>query len=135
MKEILVDTSVWIDFFNGVKSAETDLLATYIMNDYVVYLCPTIVQEILQGFVYDTDYRKAKELLLTFPILNDNPVEMSIAAADLYRSIRKKGATIRKSNDCLIAAYCLRYKIPVLHKNRDFKLISKNSALKIVAIT
>ncbi len=134
MKDILADTSVWIDFFNGIKSAETDFLATYIMNDYVVYLCPTIIQEILQGFVYDTDFKKAKELLLTFPILNDNPVEMSIAAADLYRSIRKKGATIRKSNDCLIAAYCIKHKIPVLHKNRDFRTMSKNSALKIVAI-
>jgi predicted nucleic acid-binding protein len=132
MKGVLIDTSVWIDFFNGVQSPENNILTKYIRNNYPVFLCPVILQEILQGFVYDSDYKKAKELLLEFPFFQDDPIEMSIAAADLYRSLRKKGVTIRKSNDCLIAAYCIKNKIAVLHINRDFNVILKYSTLEIV---
>ncbi len=132
MNEVLVDTTVWIDFFNGVNSPECEILINYIREDYPVYICPVILQEILQGFIDDSDFKKAKVLLLEFPILKDNPIEISISAAELYRSIRKRGKTIRKSNDCLIAAYCIKNRIPVLHRNRDFTMIARYSNLKTV---
>lgn len=126
MKRILVDTSVWIDFFNGIKSREADIIVEYISHSYPVFLCPVIFQEILQGFKSDRDYNKSKELLLEFPFILSNPIEAAIGAANLYRSLRKKGITIRKSNDCLIAFYAISHSIPILFKDRDFSIINKH---------
>ena len=79
-----------------------------------------MVQEILQGIVDDRHFDEIKEYLLAFNILKDDPLEMAIAAARLYRNARKKGLTIRRSNDCLIAQYAIKYKLEVLHQDRDF---------------
>lgn len=102
---IIVDTSVWINFFRGTDHREVQVLTEYLENNWPVYLCPTIVQEILQGIVDDRQFEEIKEYLLAFDILQDDPLEMALGAAQLYRSARKKGATVRKSNDCLIAQY------------------------------
>lgn len=123
---ILADTSVWINFFKGINSKEVSILTQYIENDDPIFLCPTIVQEILQGINNDKQFREIKEYLLAFGILNDNGLEMAISAAILYRSLRKKGITIRKSNDCLIAQYAINHSLHVLHQDRDFDLIIEN---------
>lgn len=123
---IIADTSVWINFFKGVESDEVNELVSFIENDEPLYLCPTIVQEVLQGISNDWQFKKIKEYLLAFPILNDDALEMAISAASLYRTLRKKGITIRKSNDCLIAQYAIKYSLSVLHQDRDFDLILKN---------
>ena len=73
VKGVLVDTSVWIDYFNGTRSRETDLLDHYIRTDYPVYICPLILQEILQGFREDKDYSIAKESLLEYGMLDADP--------------------------------------------------------------
>ena len=125
-KPIIVDTSVWINFFRGIDSREVRILTKYLENDWVIYLCPTIVQEILQGITNDNQFEEVKEYLLAFNILSDDPIEMAIEAANLYRLARKKGKTVRKSNDCLIAQYAVRYKLEVLHRDRDFDLIPGN---------
>ena len=106
---LLADTSVWINFFKGNKSKEVTILTTYIENDNPIFLCPTIVQEILHGINNDKQFREIKKYLLAFKILNDDGLEMAISAANLYRSLRKKGITIRKSNDCLIAQYAINH--------------------------
>ncbi len=133
MKDILVDTSVWIDFFNGIPSREVDLLTEYIEIDYTVYICPVILQEVLQGFKSDSDYNITKGLLLAFPILEVDLVDSAIGAADIYRALRKKGKTIRKSNDCLIAYYAITHNLPVLQKDRDFPVMADHTNLEIVA--
>ncbi len=125
MKPILADTSVWIDFFIGAKSSEVDVLTEYLENDYVIFICPIIIQEILQGISSDNTYEEVKDYLLAMPILNDDAIEMAIMAADLYRKMCKKGVTIRKSNDCLIAQYAIKHELKILHKDRDFDLIMK----------
>jgi len=117
---IIADTSVWINFFRGTDSKEVQVLMRYIENDLPVYLCPTIVQEILQGIIDDRQFEEIKEYLLAFYILQDDPLEMAVAAAQLYRSTRKKGFTIRKSNDCLIAQYAIKHHMEILHQDRDF---------------
>lgn len=122
-RPIIADTSVWINFFKGIESAEVSMLIHYIENDDSVYLCPTIIQEILQGIHNDKQYKKIKNYLLAFNILNDDGIEMAISSANLYRSLKKKGITIRKSNDCLIAQYAIKYSLSVLHQDRDFNLI------------
>ena len=123
---LLVDTSVWIDFFKGEEHQRVKTLIHYLENDLPIDLCPTIVQEILQGITSDKQFKEIKEYLLAFPVLDDDPLTMAIEAASLYRELRKKGVTIRKSNDCLIAAYAIKHKLQVLHQDRDFDLILSN---------
>lgn len=132
MDGVLTDTSVWIDFFNDIKTKEVELLQTLIQEDYPVYICSIILQEILQGFSNDKEYKTAKDILLSYRFLETKPLEFAIGAAELYRSLKKKGITIRKSNDCLIGYHAIYYNIPVLHRDRDFKIIAKYSNLKIV---
>ena len=129
---MLVDTSVWIDFFRGKHTSACRLLNEYLEQDHPVFLSPAIIQEILQGIRSDSDYKKTKDILLNFEILSLNDVDAALGAAELYRHIRKKGGTIRKSNDCLIAYYAIYFKIHLLHNDRDFKIISKYSDLKLV---
>lgn len=123
---VLADTSVWINFFNGVDSKEVEVLIRYIESDWPVYLCPTIVQEVLQGINNHKQFKEVLASLLAFNILNDDGVEMAVSAANLYRWLRKRGITIRKSNDCLIAQYAINHSLQVLHQDRDFDLIMEN---------
>jgi len=123
---VLADTSVWINFFNGVDSKEVEVLIRYIESDWPVYLCPTIVQEVLQGINNHKQFKEVLASLLAFNILNDDGVEMAVSAANLYRWLRKRGITIRKSNDCLIAQYAIKHSLQVLHQDRDFDLIMEN---------
>lgn len=117
---LLFDTSVWIDFLNRESTPEADLLEQYIETDTEVLLTPTILQEILQGIRDDEKYRQVKELLSYFTVLEIPPTQAAIGAADLYRSLRKKGVTIRKSNDCLIACYALEFSCTMVHTDSDF---------------
>jgi hypothetical protein len=133
VKGVLVDTSVWIDYFNGIKSRETDLLDYYIRTDYPVCICPTILQEILQGFREDKDYSIVKESLLVFDMLDADPIDAAIGAADIYRKARKQSITIRKSNDCLIAYYATYHNVPILQKDRDFPMLSDICEIKLVS--
>ncbi|MGB3464607.1 MAG: PIN domain-containing protein [Cyclobacteriaceae bacterium] len=125
-KAILVDTSVWINFIKGIESDEVTKLATYIEQDDPIYLCPTIIQEVLQGINNDKQYGQVKEYLMAFNILNDDGIEMAVGSAELYRSLRKKGVKIRKSNDCLIARFAIKHGLEVLHQDRDFDRIFEN---------
>jgi predicted nucleic acid-binding protein len=127
---LIFDTSVWIDFLKGKTNPETDLLTSYIdQNDQVLFI-PTILQEILQGIREDTQYSRIKDILSYYTVLQSPPVQAAIGAAELYRGLRKRGLTIRKSNDCLIAYYAIEFSTPLVHLDSDFELISKHSALK-----
>ncbi|TDE18476.1 type II toxin-antitoxin system VapC family toxin [Dyadobacter psychrotolerans] len=126
----LFDTSVWIDYKNGVKSAQTDLLDDSLITDLVCY-CPTILQELLQGIRNDRDMNETVDAFKALLPLTLDPYIASFDAAQLYRSLRKKGVTIRKANDCLIAAYAIHFDIELCHNDSDFDLIAENSTLKI----
>jgi predicted nucleic acid-binding protein len=128
MKEPLIaDTSVWIDFFKGTENAQVNILTEYIENDYPLFICPTILQEILQGIRNDKQFKEIKEYLLCINILNDDAIETAIGSVNIYRKLRKKGISIRKSNDCIIAYYAFKYSLKILHRDRDFDLILDNS--------
>ena len=126
MKPFLFDTSVWIDFFAGRNSKEVELLTRFLEEDIPVYICPVIIQEILQGIKNENVFQQIKESLLALPVLAVNQIEAAIGAAQIYRQLRKKGITIRKSNDCLIAFYALKNGAEVIHCDRDFDLIFRN---------
>ncbi len=130
-RQLLFDSLIFIDFFRNESTPEVDLLTSYIENDDPVMLTPTIVQEVLQGIRDDIHYKQVKEILSAFTILQMQPVAAAIGAAELYRSLRKKGVTVRKSNDCLIAFYAIGFSIPLVHKDGDFELIAKHSKLEV----
>ena len=107
------------------------MLTSYIENDDPIVLAPVIIQEVLQGIRYDAQFKKVKEIFSYFNVLQISPAVAALGAAELYRSLRKKGATIRKSNDCLIAYYAIEYSMPVVHQVADFDAIAKFSRLKV----
>ena len=119
-------TSVWIDFFAGRSSKEVELLTRFLEDDASVYICPVIIQEILQGIKSEDTFQQINGSLLALPVLTVDQTEAAIGAAQIYRQLRKKGFTIRKSNDCLIAFYVLKNGAEVVHRDRDFDLIFKN---------
>jgi len=126
---LIFDTSVWIDFFIGKNDAKTNLLTSYIEQEDQILLIPTILQEVLQGIREDAQYRQVKEILSYFTVLQLPPVQAAIGAAELCRGLRKKGVTIRKSNDCLIAFYAIEFSAPIVHSDNYFELIGKHSKL------
>lgn len=128
---LIFDTSVWIDFLQNKSNPPSDLLTSYIEKNDQVLLTPTILQEVLQGIRDDAQYRHIKEILAYFTTLQLPPIQAAVGAADLYRSLRKKGLTIRKSNDCLIAYYAIEFSTGLAHSDSDFDLISKHAKLKI----
>jgi len=121
---ILVDTSVWIDYFNGRESRKTNTLDTALASDTVA-IGDIIFLEILQGFKHDKDYNRAKKtlsILGQYEMLGRN---MVTKCADNYRTLRKKGITIRKTTDIIIATFCIDNKLPLLYSDRDFAPFTK----------
>ena len=121
--EVLFDTSVWIDFFRGIENSQVELLSQLLENNQQVYVCPVILQEVLQGIRSERQYKDVKESMLSLEMLVLDSVQAAIGAADIYRKLRKKGISIRKSNDCLIAFYAQRFSLTIIHKDRDFDKI------------
>ncbi|MGN6803504.1 MAG: type II toxin-antitoxin system VapC family toxin [Ginsengibacter sp.] len=126
----IIDSSVWVDFINGVINFETDATAELIKRNEV-FILPVILQEVLQGLREDKLFNAIKETLVPFEFISYDQIKMSIAAASLYRKLRHKGITIRKPNDCLIASICLDNNLPLLHNDKDFDNIAKHTSLKI----
>ena len=116
---ILVDSSVWIDYFNGVETTETALLDEFLSTD-AICIGDIILAEVLQGFRSDRDYKLAKEILSELPIYQIVTPELALVGADNYRKLRKKGVTIRKSVDNWIATFCIENRIPLLFSDKDF---------------
>lgn len=121
---ILVDTSVWIDYFRGKTVAHTAELTRLIETDSVA-VCPVIFTEILSGIAEDVMHREISILLDAYFKLDMEPYEAARKAAEIYRAVRKKGKTIRKHNDCLIAAFAIYHRIPLLHADKDFDVIAR----------
>ena len=116
---ILVDTSVWIDYFNGAENIHTNALDTA-LQEGTVAIGDLIFLEILQGFKNDRDFRRARSTLDTLDQYEMFGHNMTLKSAENYRALRKKGVTIRKTADVIIATYCIENKIPLLSSDRDF---------------
>ena len=130
---ILVDSSVWIDYFNGRKTDKTDWLDSAIGNKHII-VGDLILSEILQGFQSGDDFRTAKDLLLNFPFMEMLGQELAIKSALNYRFLRKNGVTVRKTIDVMIGTFCIHYQCSLLHDDRDFGPMEKYLNLKTIAI-
>ena len=134
MGPIIVDTSVWIDAFRGIHNAKTRKVVEYIATNQQVGIVPVILQEVLQGIREDNRFDRVKNDLLACTMLLLDPVEAAISAAELCRMLRKKGVTVRKPNDCLIAHYAIFYDIPLLHSDVDFDQIARHTPLQSASV-
>jgi len=130
---ILVDTSVWIDFFAGRDLPHVAKLEQFILDNEDLALCGIILTELLQGISDDTTYRRVRRGLSPL-IMLPMPSNVFVRAADIYRKLRKRGITIRKSNDCIIAATALEHHCQLLHNDKDFTQVAKHFPLKVVQI-
>jgi len=127
---VLVDTTVWIDFFAGRNEPHVATLQDLIENEEDLSVCGVILAEVLQGIRSDTDFVKTKKYLGDLIFL---PMRQAtfLRAAEVYRSLRKKGITIRKPVDCMIASVAIESGFRLLHNDRDFDHIAKHSKLRI----
>ena len=130
---ILVDTSVWIDYFNGRITSQTDRLDS-VLGVEVIIVGDLILAEVLQGFQTDKDFRAAKKLMLDFPIMNMLGRDLAVQSASNYRYLRKKGVTVRKTIDVIIGTFCIYHGFNLLHDDRDFVPLEKYLELKKVPI-
>jgi len=126
---ILVDSSVWIDFFNGTANTETDKLNEILGLEEIV-IGDLILAEVLQGFKNDKDYKTAKNILTSLTVHDLLGKELTIKSANNFRKLRKKGITIRKTVDVIIATYCIENKIPLLFTDKDFMPFVVNLRMK-----
>lgn len=132
---ILVDTSVWIDFLNGANSPERHALHRLIEEEEEeISITEIILTEILQGIKEDNDFKRVRDYLLEFPIHRPKGVETYLKAAGIYRECRKKGKTVRKTADCIIAAICIENGLTLLHKDSDFDIIKECYGLKLLKV-
>ena len=126
---VLVDTTAWIDFFAARSSVHVTALESLIRNREDICICGIILTEVLQGIRENTDFKKTRDLfsnLLFLPM----PYPVFLKAAEIYRDLRRKGTTIRKSVDCMIASVAIENSIPLLHNDKDFEAIEKHCGLK-----
>jgi len=117
---ILVDSSVWIDYFNGTESATVDYL-NHCLGTKPLAMGDLILAEVLQGFRFDKHLNIAKELFSVLPIYDLAGKNIALKSAENYRALRAKGITVRKTVDCIIATYCIENHLPLLHADKDFE--------------
>jgi predicted nucleic acid-binding protein len=126
---ILVDSSVWIDYFIGNDSPETDFLDD-VLGVGAIAIGDLILTEVLQGFRHDKDYKTAKRLLEELKIFELLGIKMAVKSAENFRKLRKKGVTIRKTADVIIASFCIAHNIPLLFSDKDFKPFVQHLGLR-----
>lgn len=130
---ILVDTSVWIDFFRADNLPHVQRLETLIEQGENIALCGVILTEILQGIRDDQAFHRTKTYLGFLQLLPMTQ-EIFIEAAQIYRTLRAKGITVRKPVDCMIAATALAYNTQLLHNDRDFTTVAQHYPLQIILL-
>jgi predicted nucleic acid-binding protein len=128
---ILVDTSVWIDYFNGIENKQTESLDR-ILSEQSVLVGDIILTEILQGFNNDKEFRLAKKALDPLDCVHLGGKALAIKATSNFRFLRSKGVTIRKTADMLIGSWCIVHEVELLHNDKDFDQIATQLPLHIL---
>jgi predicted nucleic acid-binding protein len=128
---IVVDTSVWIDVLNGVDSPCALQAVALIEGGAPVALTDVVMTEVLQGLRSAREAQLVERRLRDFPVLRLQGLEDFVLAAELYRTARGKGMTVRRTLDCLIAAPCVRTGAPILHADADFDRLASCTPLRV----
>src|SRR5947209_7610460 len=125
---IIVDTNAWADFFNGVRAPHAERLDAALRDEEDLSVIPIIVTEVLQGFRTDTGFERARKVLVSLSMIHPT-VESHVRAARLFRTLRRKGVTVRGAVDCVIAQTCLDIGAELLSPDADFRHIARHTAL------
>lgn len=128
---ILVDSSVWIDFFRGDSNVHTQQLAAWLVQPEVeLVVADLVLFEVLRGFGQGSAYRIAHDFLLELPSVEIGGIDNALLAAEHYRSLRARGFTIKSPIDVLLASYCITHDHTLLHRDVDFDAIETLRGLK-----
>lgn len=128
---IVVDSSVWIDYFNGIETSQSDLLDE-LLGAQPVLTGDLILAEVLQGFRNDAHLRRAQETMDTLFYESMVGRHVAVASALNYRKLRAKGITARKTIDMLIATFCIENGHQLLHRDRDYEPMSEHLGLAVL---
>jgi predicted nucleic acid-binding protein len=128
---ILVDSSVWIDYFNGKITAQTEMLDG-LLGRQPLAIGDLILTEVLQGFDQERDFNEARKMLTSLMVVELGGQEIAIQAAKNFRRLRRLGVTPRKTIDTLIATRCIESGYDLLHSDRDFDPFAKYLGLRVI---
>ena len=128
---ILVDSSVWIDYFRGTITPQTDKLDS-LLDHELLAIGDLILTEVLQGFTRERDFNEALRVLISLTVVELGGQEIAIQAARNFRALRNLGVTVRKTIDTVIATRCIESGYELLHNDRDFDPFAKHLGLRVV---
>ena len=128
--KVLVDTSVWADFFNGYPSAEEKALSRLIAGDDEIFTCGVVVAEVFQGLRREKGRAEIVRLFRDLVFVEPSGMEAYLRAADVYRTLRRRGVTVRSTIDCLVAVIAEESKCDVLSRDRDLQMILASGLLE-----
>jgi predicted nucleic acid-binding protein len=126
----IVDSNTWADYFNGVRSPHVQRLDLALEEEEDLAVIPIIITEVLQGFRTDTGFQRARRVLVSLPVIYP-AVDCHVRAARLFRSLRRKGITVRGAVDCIIAQTCLDIDAELLSPDTDFEHIARYTPLRL----
>jgi predicted nucleic acid-binding protein len=128
---VVVDSTVWIDYFNGAETPQTTFLHR-ILDQVPILVGDLILAEVLQGFRQEADFETAQRILTKFSQAAMVNPELALQSARNYRALRQKGITIRKTIDSLIATYCIENDHELLHNDNDFDGYEQHLGLMVI---
>lgn len=126
---ILVDSSVWIDYFRGVATPEADRLDA-VLGAEPIAIGDLVLVEVLQGFGAEGDFERARRLLATLEPVEIGGQRIAVQAARNFRALRARGVTARRTIDTLIATRCIESRMPLLYSDRDFDPFVRHLGLR-----
>jgi len=127
---IVADTSVWIDYVNGIEAKHTNLLDYELINGRII-TGDIIITEFLQGFKEEKDFEMAKKIMESLEYRDFLGKEIALKSAENFRKLRRNGITIRKTIDVIIATFCIENDFELIHNDKDFNPMEKILGLKI----
>jgi predicted nucleic acid-binding protein len=127
---ILVDSSVWIDYFRGAVTDKTEKLDRLLGREPLA-VGDLILTEVLQGFADERDFQQARKMLTSLTVIELGGQEIAVQAAKNFRTLRKLGITVRKTIDTVIATRCIESGYDLLHDDRDFDPFAKHLGLRV----
>lgn len=127
---IIVDSSVWIDAFNGRSTPQSNWLSKS-LNQQPIGLTTLILCEILRGVHSDWEFEETREQMQIFPVFEESTAAIAVAAAQNFRLLQRRGITVRKTIDCVIATFCIESGFELLHRDRDFDHFETHLGLKV----
>ncbi|HKZ82407.1 MAG TPA: PIN domain nuclease [Anaerolineae bacterium] len=128
---VIVDTTVWIDYLNGISTSQADWLDTELARQRLG-LTDLILCEVLQGVRDERQATQTRHELLKFEVFETGGVQLAITAAQNYRRLRARGRIVRKTVDCLIATFCLVNDHALLHNDRDYDPFEEFLSLRVI---